>query len=89
MLQEIFKISCQQKTYNLTQYFLLWPAYMLSIQYFEDFANQRLASDLSVVSKANLWVRMQRILNEPQTAKQNLFYSIPLRITALMAARGG
>lgn len=62
---------------------------MSPIQYFEDFANQRLASDLPVASKANLWVRIQRILNEHQTAKQNMFDFIPLRITALMAARGG
>lgn len=89
MLQEIFKISWQQNTYNLTQYFLLWPAYMSLIQYFEDFNNQRLTSDPPVASKANLWVRIRRILNEPQTAKQNLFDSNPLRITAIIAARGG
>ena len=52
---------------------------------------RRLARDpRPVASKHELWLRVQAIWSSlPQEAIQNLFDSMPRRIVALIAARGG
>ncbi|GFV32814.1 transposable element Tc1 transposase [Trichonephila clavipes] len=51
----------------------------------------RLARDLRpVVSTDELWLRIQTIWNTlPQADIQNLFNSMPRRVAALIAVRGG
>ena len=74
--------------------FLLWPAYlpdMSPIEHVWDLVNRRLARDLHLAaSKHKLWLWIQTIWNPlPQVDIQNLFDSIPRRIAALIATRGG
>ncbi|XP_042896442.2 transposable element Tcb1 transposase [Parasteatoda tepidariorum] len=71
-----------------------WPVYspvMSQIEHVWDFVGRRLAHDpRPVASTDELWVRIQAIWNAlPQTDIQNLFDSMPRRVAALIAARGG
>lgn len=73
---------------------LPWPAYspdMSPIEHVWDFVGRRLARDPRPVASADeLWVRIQTIWNAlPQADIQNLFDSMPRRVAALIAARGG
>lgn len=73
---------------------LPWPAYspdMSPIEHVWDMVGRRLARDpRPTVSKDELWVRIQTIWNSlPQADIQHLFDSMPRRIEALIAARGG
>ncbi|GFX30756.1 transposable element Tc1 transposase [Trichonephila clavipes] len=73
---------------------LPWPAYssdMSPIEHVWDIVGRRLARDLRPVASADeLWLRIQTIWNTlPQTDIQNLFNSMPRRVAALIAARGG
>ena len=73
---------------------LPWPAYspdMSLIEHVWDFVGRRLARDPRPVASADeLWVRIQTIWNAlPQADIQNLFDSMPRRVAALIAARGG
>ena len=71
---------------------LPWPAYaqdMSPIEHAWDLVDRRLAND-PAASKDELWLRTQAIWNSPPQADiQNLFDSMPRRIAALIAARGG
>ncbi|GFX11155.1 transposable element Tcb2 transposase [Trichonephila clavipes] len=71
-----------------------WPAYsqdMSPIEHVWDIVGWRLAHDLRpVASTDELWLRIQTIWNTlPQADIQNLFNSMPRRVAALIAARGG
>ncbi|GFV84929.1 transposable element Tcb1 transposase [Trichonephila clavipes] len=73
---------------------LPWSAYspdMSPIEHVWDIVGQRLARDLCpVASTDEFWLRIQIIWNTlPQADLQNLFNSIPRRVAALIAARGG
>ncbi|GFX88288.1 transposable element Tcb2 transposase [Trichonephila clavipes] len=73
---------------------LPWPAYspdMSPIEHVWDIVGGRLARDLRpVVSIDEFWLRIQTIWNTlPQADIQNLFNSMPRRVAALIAARGG
>ncbi|GFS56416.1 transposable element Tc1 transposase [Trichonephila clavipes] len=73
---------------------LPWPAYspdMSPIEHVWDIVGGRLARDLRpVVSTDELWLRIQTIWNTlPQADIQNLSNSMPRRVAALIAARGG
>ncbi|GFV30798.1 transposable element Tc1 transposase [Trichonephila clavipes] len=73
---------------------LPWPAYspdMSPIEHEWDIVGRRLARDLRPVASADeLWLRIQTIWNTlPQTDIKNLFNSMPRRVAALIAARGG
>ncbi|GFT49568.1 transposable element Tc1 transposase [Trichonephila clavipes] len=73
---------------------LPWPAYSLDMSRIEhvwDLIGRRLARDLRpAVSKDELLLRIQAIWNFlPKADIQNLFDSMPRRIAALIAARGG
>ncbi|GFY07206.1 transposable element Tcb1 transposase [Trichonephila clavipes] len=73
---------------------LPWPVYSLDMSPFEhvgDLVDWRLARDpRSAASKDELLLRIQAIWNSlPQADIQNLFDSMPRRISALIAARGG
>ncbi|GFX92860.1 transposable element Tcb2 transposase [Trichonephila clavipes] len=73
---------------------LPWPAYspdMSPIEHVCDIVGRRLARDLRpVASTDELWLRIQTIWNTlPQTDIQNLFNSMPRRVAALIATRGG
>ncbi|GFW53396.1 transposable element Tcb1 transposase [Trichonephila clavipes] len=73
---------------------LPWPAYSPDISPIEhvwDIVGGRLARDLRpVVSIDEFWLRIQTIWNTlPQADIQNLFNSMPRRVAALIAARGG
>ena len=70
------------------------PAYspdMSPIEHVWDMVGRRLAlNPRPTASKDKLWVRIQRIWNSlTQTDIQHLFDSMPRRIEALIAARGG
>ncbi|GFS77933.1 transposable element Tc1 transposase [Trichonephila clavipes] len=70
------------------------PAYspdMSPIEHEWDIVGRRIARDLRPVdSMDELWLRIQTIWNTlPQTDIQNLFNSMPRRVAALIAARGG
>ncbi|GFW26722.1 hypothetical protein TNCV_2851121 [Trichonephila clavipes] len=69
---------------------LPWPAYSL-IEHVWDLVGRRLARyPRPAASKDELLLRIQAILNSlPQADVQNLFDSMPRRIAALIAARGG
>ncbi|GFW09903.1 transposable element Tc1 transposase [Trichonephila clavipes] len=84
------------KSYLVSQQVQLlpWPAYspdMSPIEHEWDIVGRRLARDLCpVVSTDELWLRIQTIWNTlPQADIQNLFNSIPRRVVAFIAARGG
>ncbi|GFV57029.1 transposable element Tcb2 transposase [Trichonephila clavipes] len=73
---------------------LPWPAYSLDmspIEHLWDIVGRRLARDLRPVASIDeLWLRIQTIWNTlPQADIQNLFNSMPRRVAALIAARGG
>ncbi|GFT95987.1 transposable element Tcb1 transposase [Trichonephila clavipes] len=73
---------------------LPWPAYspdMSPIVHVWDFVGRRLARDpFPAASKDEFLLRIQAIENSfPQAYIQNLFDSMPYRIAALIAARGG
>lgn len=73
---------------------LPWPAYspdMSPIEHVWDIVGRRLARDpRPVASTDELWLRIQTIWNTlPQADIQNLFHSMPRRVAALIAARGG
>ncbi|GFU80257.1 transposable element Tc1 transposase [Trichonephila clavipes] len=73
---------------------LPWPAHSPDkspIEHVWDIVGGCLAHDLrSVVSTDELWLRIQTIWNTlPQADIQNLFNSMPRRVAALIAARGG
>ncbi|GFU56368.1 hypothetical protein TNCV_3854421 [Trichonephila clavipes] len=73
---------------------LPWAAYspdMSPIEQVWDLVGRRLARDLRpAASKDELLLRIQAIRNSlPQAYIQNLFGSMPRRIAALIAARGG
>ncbi|GFV24015.1 transposable element Tcb2 transposase [Trichonephila clavipes] len=73
---------------------LPWPAYspdMSPIEREWDIVGRRIARDLRpVASTDELWLRIQTIWNTlPQTDIKNLFNSMPRRVAALIAARGG
>ncbi|GFU01082.1 transposable element Tcb1 transposase [Trichonephila clavipes] len=73
---------------------LPWPAYspdMSPIDHVWDIVGWRLARDLRpVASTDELWLSIQTIWNTvPQADIQNLFNSMPRRVAALIAARGG
>ncbi|GFV49335.1 transposable element Tcb2 transposase [Trichonephila clavipes] len=73
---------------------LPWPAYspdMSPIEHEWDFVGRRIARDLRpVASTDELWLRIQTIWNTlPQADIKNLFNSMPRRVAALIAARGG
>ncbi|GFW71898.1 transposable element Tcb2 transposase [Trichonephila clavipes] len=73
---------------------LPWPAYspdMSPIEHEWDIVGRRIARDLRpVASTDELWLRIQTIWNTlPQTDIKNLFNSMPRRVAALIAARGG
>ncbi|GFV76789.1 hypothetical protein TNCV_4730091 [Trichonephila clavipes] len=70
------------------------PAYSLDmspIEHVWDLVSRRLARDsCPAASKDKLFLRIQAIWNSlPQADIQNLLYSIPRLIAALIAARGG
>ena len=74
--------------------FLLWPAYlphMFLIEHTQDFLGWHLVRDLRpAASDDQLWVCIKGIRNLLlQVDIQNLFDSMPHRIAALIAARGG
>ncbi|GFT19923.1 transposable element Tc1 transposase [Trichonephila clavipes] len=64
---------------------------MSPIEHVWDIVGESLARDLRpVVSTDELWLRIQTIWNTlPQADIQNLFNSIPRRVAALIAERGG
>lgn len=73
---------------------LPWPAYspdLSPIEHVWDFVGRRLTRDpRPVASTDELWLRIQTIWNTlPQADIQNLFHSMPRRVAALIAARGG
>ncbi|GFU83834.1 transposable element Tcb1 transposase [Trichonephila clavipes] len=73
---------------------LPWPAFspdMSPIEHVWDIVGGRLARDLRpVVSINEFWLRIQTIWNTlPQADIQNLFNSMPRRVAALIAVRGG
>ncbi|GFV02029.1 transposable element Tc1 transposase [Trichonephila clavipes] len=73
---------------------LPWPAYspdMSPNEHEWDIVGRRIARDLRpVASTDELWLRIQTIWNTlPQTDIKNLFNSMPRRVAALIAARGG
>ncbi|KFM57173.1 Transposable element Tcb1 transposase, partial [Stegodyphus mimosarum] len=73
---------------------LPWPACspdMSPIEHVWDVIGRRLARDPCPVASADeLWVRVQTIWNAlPQSDIQTLFDSMPRRVAALIAARGG
>ncbi|GFT92600.1 transposable element Tc1 transposase [Trichonephila clavipes] len=73
---------------------LPWSAYspdLSPIEHVWDIVGWRLARDLRpVASTDELWLRIQTIWNTlPQTDIPNLFNSLPRRVAALIAARGG
>ncbi|GFT38330.1 transposable element Tcb1 transposase [Trichonephila clavipes] len=73
---------------------LPWPAYspdMSPIEHEWDIVGRRIARDLRpVASTEELWLRIQTIWNTlSQTDIKNLFNSMPRRVAALIAARGG
>ncbi|GFT82381.1 transposable element Tc1 transposase [Trichonephila clavipes] len=73
---------------------LPWPAYSPDISPIEhewDIVGRRIARDLRpVASTDELWLRIQTKWNTlPQTDIKNLFNSMPRRVVALIAARGG
>ncbi|GFW66789.1 transposable element Tcb2 transposase [Trichonephila clavipes] len=73
---------------------LPWPAYspdMSPIEQEWDIVGRRIARDLRhVASTDELWLRIQTIWNTlPQTDIKNVFHSMPRRVAALIAARGG
>ena len=73
---------------------LFWPAYspvMPPITYAWDLFGLRLARDpRPAASKYELWLRIQAIWNSlSQVNMQILFDSMPRRIAALIATRGG
>ncbi|GFX20071.1 transposable element Tcb1 transposase [Trichonephila clavipes] len=73
---------------------LPWPAYspdMSPIEHVWDIVRWRLDRDLRpVASTDELWLRIQTIWNTlPQADIKNSFNSVPLRIAAFIAARGG
>ncbi|GFT90109.1 transposable element Tc1 transposase [Trichonephila clavipes] len=73
---------------------LPWPAYspdMSPIEHVKDIVGRHFAHDLRpVASTDELWLRIQTIWNTlPQADIQNLFNSMPRRVAALIAARGG
>ena len=73
---------------------LPWPAYspdLSPIEHVWDFVGQCLTRDpRPVASTDELWLRIQTIWNTlPQADIQNLFHSMPRRVAALIAARGG
>ncbi|GFT11076.1 transposable element Tcb2 transposase [Trichonephila clavipes] len=73
---------------------LPWPAYspdMSPIEHERDIVERRIARDLRpVASTDELLLRIQTIWNTlPQTDIKNLFNSMPRRVAALTAARGG
>ncbi|GFU00722.1 transposable element Tcb2 transposase [Trichonephila clavipes] len=63
----------------------------LPIEHVWDFVGRRLAGEpRPVASKDELWLRIQTMWNSLLRADiQNLFDSMPRRIAALIAARGG
>ncbi|GFX13557.1 transposable element Tc1 transposase [Trichonephila clavipes] len=74
--------------------FFLGPAYspnMSPIEHEWDTVGRRIARDLRpVASTDELWLRIQTIWNTlPQTDIKNVFNSMPRRVAALIAARGG
>ncbi|GFV65683.1 transposable element Tc1 transposase [Trichonephila clavipes] len=73
---------------------LPWPAYspdMSPIEHEWDIVGRRIARDLRpVASTDELWLRIQTIWNTlPQTDIKNVFNSMPRRVAALIAERGG
>ncbi|GFV40028.1 transposable element Tcb2 transposase [Trichonephila clavipes] len=73
---------------------LHWPVYspdMSPIEHEWDIVGRRIARDLRpVASTDELWLRIQTIWNTlPQTDIKNVFNSMPRRVAALIAARGG
>ncbi|GFW01021.1 transposable element Tcb1 transposase [Trichonephila clavipes] len=73
---------------------LPWPAYspdMSTIEHVWDIVGRRLARDLRpVASTDEIWLRIQNIWNTLLLADiQNLFNSMPRRVTGLIATRGG
>ncbi|GFW02310.1 transposable element Tcb1 transposase [Trichonephila clavipes] len=73
---------------------LPWPAYSLDmspIEHVWDIVGRCLARDIHpVASTDELWLRIRKIWNTlPQADIQNLFNSMPRRVAALIAARGG
>ncbi|GFT06548.1 transposable element Tcb1 transposase [Trichonephila clavipes] len=73
---------------------LPWPAYspdMSPIEHVWDIVGRRLTRYLRpVASTDELWLRIQTIWNTlPQADIQNLFKSMPRRVAAFIAARGG
>ncbi|GFW68679.1 transposable element Tcb1 transposase [Trichonephila clavipes] len=73
---------------------LPWPAYspdMSPNEHVWNIVGRRLARDLRPVALTDeLWLRIQTIWNTlPQADIQNLFNSMPRRVAALIAARGG
>ncbi|GFU60076.1 transposable element Tcb1 transposase [Trichonephila clavipes] len=67
-----------------------YSPYMSSIEYVWDLVGQRLARDpILQFQKMKFCLLIQAIWNSlPQTGIQNLFDYVPLRIAALIAARG-
>ncbi|GFT06549.1 transposable element Tc1 transposase [Trichonephila clavipes] len=73
---------------------LPWPAYspdMSPIEHVWDIVGRRLTRDIRpVASTDELWLRIQTIWNTlPQADIQNLFNSMPRRVAAFIATRGG
>lgn len=73
---------------------LPWPAYspdMSPIEHVWDFIGRRLARTAGGAhSKTELWRQVEAIWNAiPQDYIQNLYYSMPRRVQALIAQRGG
>ncbi|GFV39246.1 transposable element Tc1 transposase [Trichonephila clavipes] len=64
---------------------------MSPIEHEWDIVGRRIARDLRpVASTDERWLRIQTIWNTlPQTDIKNLFNSMPRRVAALIAARGG
>ncbi|GFU52288.1 hypothetical protein TNCV_2701221 [Trichonephila clavipes] len=90
MLQKTVRDFCSAQYMQL----LPWPAYSPDTSPIEpvwDLVGRRLARDpRSAASKDKLLLRIQAIWNSlPQADIQNLFDSMPRRIAALIATRGG
>ncbi|PRD20203.1 UNVERIFIED_CONTAM: Transposable element Tcb1 transposase [Trichonephila clavipes] len=89
MLQRLFETSVRPHTQHHP-----WPTYSmdtLPVEHVWDLLCRCLARDpRPAASKDELLLRIQAIWNSlPQADIQNLFYSMPRRIAAFIAARGG
>ncbi|GFW06515.1 hypothetical protein TNCV_2188481 [Trichonephila clavipes] len=90
MFQRLFRDFCSAHHMQ----FFPWPAYspdMSPVEHVWNSVGRRLARDpRPAASKDEFLLRIQAIWNSfQQTDIQNLFDSMPRRIAALIAARGG